>query len=169
MCRLGIAIAVFSEDIWREIQRHKELRTHIHVAQMLGYKALHASRPIIVFECCSEGDLLKWLRRQREQSKKCLQNSSHQYDYAMYLMQQISIAWQVSDGMVRRSPPVHLRQGRVVDVCKFSWHRTQRPGRKEHSPSGRACRQGRYWRQTRNNALQFFPDWRLWVGSQRLG
>ncbi|KAH7718004.1 insulin-related peptide receptor [Aphelenchoides avenae] len=81
------------DDIWREVQRHKDLCSHTHVVTMLGYVATDAKRPLLVFEYCSKGDVRKWLLESRRLSK------GNDFDCAGYLRQQMSVAWQVSDGM----------------------------------------------------------------------
>ncbi|KAH7700314.1 Serine-threonine/tyrosine-protein kinase catalytic domain containing protein [Aphelenchoides avenae] len=60
---------------------------------MLGYVATDVKRPILVFEYCSKGDARKWLQESRRLSEGI------DFECASYTRRQMSLAWQVSDGM----------------------------------------------------------------------
>ncbi|KAH7693370.1 Protein F09A5.2 [Aphelenchoides avenae] len=88
----------------QEINLMKEIGSHPHIVNFLGYVALEC--PLIVMEYCAEGDLLNYLRTHLQTHKESIAHVNEYLQSARYsnsgisLKDLISLCWQVADGMV---------------------------------------------------------------------
>lgn len=73
-------------DFAEEIDFMKKLGYHPHILGMIGCITA-TSMPLIVLDCCENGDLLSWIRK-------------HKYSAELRPEQLLSMAWQISDGLV---------------------------------------------------------------------
>ncbi|VDL73282.1 unnamed protein product [Nippostrongylus brasiliensis] len=99
-------------DFFHEISFMKNLGYHAHVISMLGCVSCTIS-PMIVVEYCEHGDLLHFVRKQRNLLSSILivlsqlrsfqadneDSSSGSGDLRVRIKDLVSIAWQVSDGL----------------------------------------------------------------------
>ncbi|WKX88720.1 hypothetical protein Q1695_008385 [Nippostrongylus brasiliensis] len=99
-------------DFFHEISFMKNLGYHAHVISMLGCVSCTIS-PIIIVEYCEHGDLLHFVRKQRNLLSTMLivpsklrsfqadneDSSSGGGDLRVRIKDLVSIAWQVSDGL----------------------------------------------------------------------
>lgn len=85
----------------------KHLGFHPHLLAMVGW-VFQPQSPILVMELCENGDLLKYLRYNEEllritvrpfSALRALQGNMEERDREMRLLQLVSFAWQVCDGM----------------------------------------------------------------------
>uniref|UniRef100_A0A915BT00 Protein kinase domain-containing protein n=1 Tax=Parascaris univalens TaxID=6257 RepID=A0A915BT00_PARUN len=84
-------------DFFNEIQFMKNLGYHAHVVSLIGCIG-DLNEPRIILEYFANGDLLRFLRNHR--NKYITDKSNlHEKDKWLCLMDLISIAWQVCDGM----------------------------------------------------------------------
>lgn len=92
-------------DFLNEISFMKKLGYHAYVVSMLGC-VTNPKEPLLIVEYCANGDLLKFLRKHKENVLKSDDEECPiDAEYCIRTKELLSFAWQISDGMVRLTFP----------------------------------------------------------------